>query len=58
MAASDERLVGGELIGPDGAGGRKGKPTIEAPKANAFEQARMKKLWDVSEELTNITYRF
>ncbi|MBM7837190.1 NAD(P)-dependent dehydrogenase (short-subunit alcohol dehydrogenase family) [Alkalihalobacillus xiaoxiensis] len=58
MAASDERLVGGELIGPDGAGGRKGKPTIEAPKANVFEQARMKKLWDVSEELTNITYRF
>ncbi|GAF11370.1 oxidoreductase [Bacillus sp. JCM 19046] len=58
MAASDERLVGGELIGPDGAGGRKGNPTIEVPKANVYEQARMKKLWGVSEELTNINYHF
>ncbi|WP_307189800.1 hypothetical protein [Geomicrobium sp. JCM 19037] len=53
MAATDDSLQGGELIGPDGAGGRKGNPTIEEPKTDVYHSATMRKLWTVSEELTN-----
>lgn len=58
MAATDESLLGGELIGPDGAGGRKGNPTVEEPKKGLYDDSGMKKLWDISEELTELKYPF
>ncbi|WYP26834.1 oxidoreductase [Alkalihalobacillus sp. FSL W8-0930] len=58
MAATDKSLLGGELIGPDGAGGRKGNPTIEEPKKGIYDDSRMEKLWDISEELTEVKYPF
>ncbi|MGN7313003.1 oxidoreductase [Alkalicoccobacillus gibsonii] len=58
MAATDESLRGGELIGPDGAGGRKGNPTIEEPKKGIYNDSTMDKLWNVSEELTEVRYPF
>ncbi|WP_235848394.1 oxidoreductase [Litchfieldia alkalitelluris] len=57
MAATDEKLVGGEYIGPDGAGNRKGNPVIEVPKESVYHKETMKKLWDVSEQLTGIEYK-
>ncbi|MDE5414254.1 oxidoreductase [Alkalihalobacterium chitinilyticum] len=56
MAATDEKLVGGEYIGPDGRGNRTGKPTIEVPKPTVYNKETMKRLWDVSEELTSVRY--
>jgi NAD(P)-dependent dehydrogenase (short-subunit alcohol dehydrogenase family) len=56
MAATDKQLVGGEFIGPDGVGNRKGNPTIEVPRKNVYHQETMKKLWDVSEQLTSVRY--
>jgi NAD(P)-dependent dehydrogenase (short-subunit alcohol dehydrogenase family) len=56
MAAIDEKLEGGEYIGPDGAGNRKGNPTIEVPHKKVYNNDTMKKLWDVSEELTSVCY--
>ncbi|MFC4321221.1 oxidoreductase [Litchfieldia salsa] len=56
MAATDKTLVGGEYIGPDGAGNRKGNPTIETPRKNVYNKETMKKLWDLSEELTSVRY--
>ena len=53
-AATNENLKGGEYIGPDGKGNRKGKPTIEVPASEVYNQDTMKKLWDVSEKLTGI----
>ncbi|MFK3937527.1 oxidoreductase [Alkalihalobacillus sp. NPDC078783] len=58
MAATDESLRGGELIGPDGAGGRKGNPTIEEPRKGLYDDSRMTRLWSVSEELTDVKYPF
>ena len=58
MAATDESLLGGELIGPDGAGGRKGNPTIEVPKKVTYTDTTMAELWDISEDLTKVTYDF
>ncbi|WP_347568887.1 oxidoreductase [Evansella sp. AB-P1] len=58
MAATDEELVGGEYIGPDGAGNRKGNPTIEIPHRKVYNKETMNRLWDVSEQLTSVTYDF
>jgi NAD(P)-dependent dehydrogenase (short-subunit alcohol dehydrogenase family) len=56
MAATDKKLTGGEYIGPDGVGNRKGNPTIEIPRKTVYNKETMKKLWDVSEQLTSVTY--
>ncbi|MBU9723537.1 MULTISPECIES: oxidoreductase [Bacillaceae] len=58
MAATDKTLVGGEYIGPDGVGNRKGNPTIEVPHKKVYNKETMEKLWNVSEELTSISFDF
>jgi NAD(P)-dependent dehydrogenase (short-subunit alcohol dehydrogenase family) len=57
-AATEPSLKGGEYIGPDGRGNRKGNPTIETPATGVYNQETMKKLWEVSEKLTGVTYDF
>jgi NAD(P)-dependent dehydrogenase (short-subunit alcohol dehydrogenase family) len=57
-AATDKNLIGGEYIGPDGRGNRKGYPAIETPASGVYHPETMKKLWDVSEKLTGVTYDF
>jgi NAD(P)-dependent dehydrogenase (short-subunit alcohol dehydrogenase family) len=56
MAATDTMLTGGEFIGPDGVGNRKGNPAIEIPGKHVYNQETMKKLWEVSEQLTSVRY--
>jgi NAD(P)-dependent dehydrogenase (short-subunit alcohol dehydrogenase family) len=56
MAATDEKLVGGEFIGPDGVGNRKGNPAIEVPHKRVYNPETMRKLWEVSEQLTSVYY--
>ncbi|MCM2677925.1 oxidoreductase [Alkalicoccobacillus plakortidis] len=58
MAATDQSLQGGELIGPDGKGGRKGNPTIEEPKKVTYTDSTMEELWTISEDLTEVKYHF
>ncbi|PLT29479.1 oxidoreductase [Peribacillus deserti] len=57
-AATNDQLQGGEYIGPDGKGNRKGYPAIETPAASVYNHETMKRLWDVSESLTEVTYDF
>lgn len=57
-AATNPDLKGGEYIGPDGAGRRKGYPTLETPHPAAFDQAVAERLWQVSEELTGVKFEF
>ncbi|MGG3561848.1 oxidoreductase [Neobacillus rhizosphaerae] len=57
-AATESSLAGGEYIGPDGRGNRKGQPTIEIPAPGVYNTETMKKLWEVSERLTGVTYDF
>ncbi|WP_251041139.1 oxidoreductase [Bacillus sp. ISL-45] len=57
-AAVDDSLTGGEYIGPDGKGNRKGFPAIEIPAQGVFNKEIMTKLWVVSEELTGVRYEF
>ncbi|AGK54053.1 oxidoreductase [Bacillus sp. 1NLA3E] len=56
MAATDPKLVGSEYIGPDGAGNRKGNPTIETPLPKVYNKETMQKLWDVSEQSTSVKF--
>lgn len=57
-AATEPSLQGGEYIGPDGRGNRKGYPTIEVPASNVYNQETMTRLWDISEKLTGVTFEF
>lgn len=58
FAATDKKLKGGEYIGPDGRGNRRGNPAIETPAPGVYHQETMKKLWEVSERLTGVSYDF
>jgi NAD(P)-dependent dehydrogenase (short-subunit alcohol dehydrogenase family) len=57
-AATEKNLRGGEYIGPDGRGNRKGNPVIETPASGLFDPRTMQMLWEVSEKLTRISYDF
>lgn len=57
-AAADDSLNGGEYIGPDGRGNRKGYPAIEIPAPGVFNEVTMNRLWQVSEELTGVQFNF
>lgn len=57
-AAADDSLNGGEYIGPDGRGNRKGYPAIEIPAPGVFNEVTMNRLWQVSEELTGVQFDF
>lgn len=58
FAATDPNLKGGEYIGPDGPGRRKGYPVLETPDASALDETVAKRLWEVSEELTGVEFDF
>lgn len=57
-AATEESLNGGEYIGPDGKGNRKGNPAIETPVQGVYNPETMQKLWGISEEMTGVSYDF
>ncbi|WP_033541686.1 oxidoreductase [Planococcus sp. CAU13] len=57
-AATDPDLTGGEYIGPDGPGRRKGFPALETPHPSALDEEVAKRLWQVSEELTGVKFDF
>lgn len=57
-AATEDSLKGGEYIGPDGRGNRKGNPAIEVPASNLYNIETMNRLWSISEEMTDVFYHF
>lgn len=58
FAATCDKLVGGEYIGPTGMGGMKGYPGIVSSSARSHDEEVASKLWDVSSELTGVEYHF
>lgn len=57
-AAFDEKALGGDYFGPDGWQEWKGYPVkVDSSKLSQDEEIA-KKLWNVSEELTNVKYNF
>jgi NAD(P)-dependent dehydrogenase (short-subunit alcohol dehydrogenase family) len=55
-AATMPDVIGGEYFGPDGAGGSRGYPTRAQATKTARDPELAGRLWEVSEELTGVTY--
>ncbi len=56
-AAAAPDVPGGTYIGPGGAGEARGYPAIAAASAAARDPALAARLWDVSEQLTGVSFR-
>lgn len=56
MAATDPGVPGGVFIGPTQWRGQRGKPGLETPSDAARDPQSARTLWQVSEELTGVTY--
>jgi NAD(P)-dependent dehydrogenase (short-subunit alcohol dehydrogenase family) len=57
-AAASPAAKGGEYYGPSGLFGQRGYPKKVKSNAASYDEAVAKRLWQVSEELTCVTYRF
>jgi NAD(P)-dependent dehydrogenase (short-subunit alcohol dehydrogenase family) len=55
-AATQPSLSGGSYVGPGGRGEIRGYPTLVRPSQAAQDVASARRLWDVSEHLTGVTY--
>jgi NAD(P)-dependent dehydrogenase (short-subunit alcohol dehydrogenase family) len=56
LCAASADLPGGSYVGPDGPGERRGHPRLVSAAPAAHDQAAAERLWQVSEELTGVTY--
>ena len=57
-AATNPDLKGGEYIGPDGPGNRKGNPVQTTEASHLFDKEIAVRLWELSEDLTTVKYHF
>ena len=55
-AATDENVDGGDYIGPGGRFEMRGHPVHVASSERSHDHATARRLWDVSEELTDVVY--
>jgi len=55
-AATYPNLEGGTYVGPDGIGEQRGHPEPVGSGAAARDEANARRLWEVSEELTGVSY--
>lgn len=56
FAATQPGLAGGTYVGPDGPGEHRGHPTVVRPSRAARNEETAQRLWEVSEELTGVTF--
>lgn len=57
-AATAPDLPGGAFIGPDGFMEQRGYPHIVTATGRAYNEADWRRLWEVSVQLTGVSYRF
>jgi NAD(P)-dependent dehydrogenase (short-subunit alcohol dehydrogenase family) len=57
-ASVDEHVKGGEYYGPDGFNEMKGKPVLVQSNAASHNLEDAKKLWEVSEKITGVSFLF
>ena len=58
LYAATMDIPGGSYVGPDGPGEMRGSPKIATPNGRARNEADAKRLWEVSEKLTGVTFDF
>lgn len=55
-AATSPEAQGGQYIGPDGRGEMGGHPKVVEPRPHALDEQAGRRLWTISEQLTNVVY--
>ena len=55
-AATDPAVLGGQYFGPDGPGGVRGYPKVVPSSDQSHDLDLQRRLWAVSEELTQVVY--
>ncbi|WP_371604663.1 oxidoreductase [Streptomyces sp. NBC_01220] len=55
-AATAPAVQGGEFYGPDGRGENRGHPKLVKPVASATDPGTARRLWEVSEKLTGLSF--
>jgi NAD(P)-dependent dehydrogenase (short-subunit alcohol dehydrogenase family) len=56
FAATQPGLAGGTYVGPDGPGEHRGHPSVVRPNKAARNEETARRLWEISEELTGVTF--
>jgi NAD(P)-dependent dehydrogenase (short-subunit alcohol dehydrogenase family) len=57
-AATVPDLPSGSFVGPDGLLGGRGHPHVVSAAAKAYDREAWTRLWELSEQLTGVTYEF
>jgi NAD(P)-dependent dehydrogenase (short-subunit alcohol dehydrogenase family) len=57
-AATAPGLTGAAFIGPNGFLEQRGYPHVVTAAGKAYDETAWRRLWELSEELTGVTYRF
>jgi NAD(P)-dependent dehydrogenase (short-subunit alcohol dehydrogenase family) len=57
-AATFPDLPSGSFVGPDGLLGGRGHPHLVSAAAKAYDREGWTRLWELSEQLTGVTYQF
>ncbi|SNY77920.1 NAD(P)-dependent dehydrogenase, short-chain alcohol dehydrogenase family [Nocardia amikacinitolerans] len=57
-AATAPEVLGGQFIGPDGFNEYRGHPRVVQPDKPALDSDVARRLWELSEQLTGVTYNF
>jgi NAD(P)-dependent dehydrogenase (short-subunit alcohol dehydrogenase family) len=55
-AATDPAVLGGQYYGPSGLGEVRGHPRLVTSSAASYDLEVQRRLWDVSEDLTGVTF--
>ncbi len=55
-AATNAHITGGELVGPGGFATMRGYPKVDPDARKEYDRSAATRLWEVSEELTGVTY--
>jgi hypothetical protein len=55
-AAVDPNVIGGDYFGPDGFMEQRGYPVVVQSNGTSHNLEDARKLWEVSEDLTNVRY--
>ncbi|QLD85958.1 SDR family oxidoreductase [Natronomonas halophila] len=55
-AATAEAIDGGEYVGPGGLFNMRGAPEKQRSSDRSYDEGAAERLWDVSEDLTDVTY--
>ena len=55
-AATAPDVEGGEYVGPGGLRNMRGHPEVQASSDRSYDEGTARRLWEVSEELTGVSY--